>query len=162
MKEYIVSRYVTGGSIYFIIPESEVIDTEKRDAIELPERDVIELPEGVSGEIKKKLLEILNDKTVSKTVYQEIKEIKVSEGHGPDEIANWKVIFGNISKKLTYPNSTPNPDKRWRYVHYTLTPADNKGVIAIETVSRISGPYTNIKIFVISSMENNESNQIHE
>lgn len=154
MKEYIVRRFATGGSIYFIIPKKEVTDKEKRDAIELPE--------GISGEIKEKLLGILNDNTVSKTVYQETEEIKASEGSGPNEIAICKVIFGNITKKLTYPNSTPNPDIRWRYVHYTFIPVDKKGVIVTETVSRINEPYTNIKIFVIPSMENNESNQIHE
>lgn len=154
MKEYIVRRYATGGSIYFIIPKSELADKEKRDAIELPE--------GISGEIKEKLLEILNDKTVSKTVYQETEEIKASEGFGPKEIAICKVVFGNITKKLTYPNSTSNSDERWRYTHYTFTPVDKKGVIVTETVSRISEQYTNIKIFVIPSTEKNESNQTHE
>lgn len=138
---------------YLIIPNNQVDDKEKNGAIELPD-----IPEN----IEKLLLETLNDRTVSKTVYREKEYIKVSEGYGPNEIANWRVIFGNVAQELTFPNSTPNPDKRWNYKHYTLTPTDRKGVIAIETVSRISGPYTNKKIFIIPAAENNEANSIHE
>lgn len=143
MKEYIIRRYIKGGMQYLILPDDQIAEKEKRDAIELPT---------ISDNLKKQLFELLNNEKISITVYQEKEEIKVSEGYGQYEIADYKVLFGNVSKKLTFPNSIPDPRSKMQYVHYTLTPTDCEGAIVTKTSSRIIGSYVNTTIFIIPPM----------